>query len=362
MAHTGVYPDAMDRPATKLVRAQLLSSRARSEDAVASTPSDYTYDFGTEIKGVTTLQLGDFTLDSTTDPRLPFDQSRRHFQIQQPLHLTVSTTVEIDEINYFYTVDKSSGDQLVSITTTTGAVLALPPTINTVSTVDTAGATVELTTGVDHNISEVHTYWPTAAGDPFLVGTRMNNGDPEINTANTIVIDADEIGLEKNYLTQTFTTNVAGGSDDATCFVDGTQSCYLYTPRLTVPEYCRTLDLYMSELQSQGSLTARYRFKFDDKTGAVQFFAESGLVDDSRAGQRIDRVPRLTVQAGDVVNRLGLPSGTFLGPFLQSQRRNGDGVYIDTTPSMSTWIPRDARTVELPQASYTDVASLVEVL
>ncbi len=118
----------------------------------------------------------------------------------------------------------------------------------------------------------------------------------------------------------------------------------------------------MSELQSQGSLTARYRFKFDDKTGAVQFFAESGLVDDSRAGQRIDRVPRLTVQAGDVVNRLGLPSGTFLGPFLQSQRRNGDGVYIDTTPSMSTWIPRDARTVELPQASYTDVASLVEVL
>lgn len=77
---------------------------------------------------------------------------------------------------------------------------------------------------------------------------------------------------------------------------------------------------------------------------------------------RVDRKLRLTVGSGDVFYRLGFQNGTYFAPFLRSEQKSSDGQYIDESPSVSVWIPRDARTIELPQASYTNVSSLVEVL
>lgn len=360
MAHAPPYPDAVERPATKVIYSQLISSRAREESdgtISTSTPSAYTYRFGEEIRGVTTVQLGDFTIDQSGDPRLPFDQSRRHFQIQQPLHLTLSTGVAIEEINEYFIVGGSlTGEVSASITTTTGATLTLPPTFNTVSaTDDSSGVNVSITTSVDHELDSVIDFWPMQAGPARVVATRINNGDPEFRADTTTIIDGTNVTLPASYISSTFTTAAAGA---AAAILNG----FVFVPRLTVPEYCEVIDEKLGELQDLGSLSARYRCRFNTLSGGVEFYGETGLSESPFPGVRIDRKVRLTVGAGDVFNRIGFPSGTYFGPFLKNQTKLGDGQYISTEPSVSVWLPQDARTVELPQASYTDVASLVEVL
>lgn len=332
---------ARDPDLTKQIYAENIDTRNRLPyvgRGVQSTPSNFAVEFTDPLKRVTVVQLGDFAMGC--DPRYTIEDSRRLFQILEPIIVPTQTSLVITEATVQFTPSS-----ITTLSSTSAYSLEYPPTYNRISSATDSSPYEFLYTQTPHCLNSVWALFPNGTNNEVAIrASKYFNVDPLV-TSVTASLSADpyELGILSTYLSSSCTK--AAGST-VTAFVGS----YVHTPALTVPEWCQVINNTWASQTAMGNLKASYNLRFNSITGEINFWVSNGI-NAIAPGTYTEVFASLTVRQYDALWWLGLDSVGYPIRLLENQTLNRETVYEDLTPYVYRFYPRVSRTVEMPRGN-----------
>lgn len=367
-------PSASGRGMTEIVSSQIVHSAAREprvEGNRVSTPGEYVYRLPGAKRNTTAVQVGSFVLGE--DPRLPFDATRMHFQVAEPVTLRENTSVTINVVETWYSLT-SRGEREFDSVSTASAVFAFPKTYQYASITSQANA--------DDGVYEVEfphqlfTFNPPTEQAPELRSTevrwRSSEGLPHevvsLDDTTSLTGTATQFQLYPlrsvtGYLAELDNTRKGGVSGTLTSVTSvsalyaspahtygypSTLSSVLAMPKYLVNELAQAVDNNFSYRLTEGELPIRLNATLSSVTGEFAMWMNPGDETQTGRGFYVQRSVNIAgMQDNDVFDALGVSGGS---------------LNIPSGGKAFTSYPNAVRTIRIPEGSLSSAADLIEVM